>query len=119
MKKTPDKSKLNGKEIAAYGDFMKLPEGQAIMLSTRLRLKILDNMCGKFNLDVNELAKVFEEAYEKNSYSFRDHDLVVLDYLVEKVGNTSEIEQMKEMIAQEVLLMEKINEIRGINNTTT
>jgi hypothetical protein len=98
--------------------FMKAPEGLAIWELTRKRLTILDDMCGKYNLDVTELTRVFDEAAEEESVFFRDHDLEVLDYLVKKIGNVPEIEQMRNLISEEVLLMDKIDKARGINIAT-
>jgi len=109
---------LDDNFIGSLMEFASSEEGVEILKLSRKRTVILDNMVETYNIDVDELTQVFEEAQQK-SVDFRDHDLILYDYLEVKVGRVSELQQMREILAQEVLLMKKLNKNNGINSEMT
>ena len=104
--------------IDSLMEFARTEEGVEILKLSRKRTHILDGMVAKYNLNVDELTRVFEEA-ERKSVDFRDHDLVLYDYLEQQIGNVPEIQQMREILAQEVVLMGKIDKDCGRDSETT
>jgi|SRR5208283_2908958 len=109
---------LDEQFIGSLVEFARTEEGAEILKLSRQRTRTLDNLVEKYNIDVEDLTIAFEEAQVK-SVDFRDHDLIFYEYLEQKIGEVPELRQMREMLALEVLLMEKINNDRGITPETT
>jgi len=76
--------------IDSLKDFAENPDGTSILEFTRKRLSILDAMVPKYSLDVDELEKVYDE-FQRKAVGFRDHDLLLYDYLEDQIGRVPEI----------------------------
>ena len=78
----------------------------------------MDNMVETYRIDVAELTRVFEES-QKKGVDFRDHDLIVYDYLESKIWKVPELQQMRDIVAQEILLMQQFEKEGGKKSETT
>ncbi len=104
--------------IGSLVDFAMSEKGAEILTLSRKRTHILDNMVETYHIDVDELSQVFEES-QKKSVDFRDHDLILYDYLEAKIGRVPELQQMREILASEILLMQQFEKDGGKKSETT